>query len=88
MSETGWWVYMLECRDGSLYTGVAKDVAKRLAEHRKGTASKYTRSRVPLALVYREPTRTRSTALKREAQIKRLSRLSKLSLIAGQQKAP
>ena len=88
MSETGWWVYVLECRDGSLYTGVAKDVAKRLAEHQKGAASKYTRSRMPLALVYREPTQTRSTALKREAQIKRLSRPGKLLLIAGQQKAP
>ncbi len=88
MSEPGWWVYLLECCDGSLYTGVAKDIDKRLAEHQKGTASKYTRSRVPLTLVYRESTGTRSAALKREAQIKRLSRPSKLSLIAGQQKAP
>jgi putative endonuclease len=79
---------MLECRDGSLYTGVARDVDKRVAEHQKGTASKYTRSRLPLALVYREPTPTRSAALKREAQIKRLARSGKLSLIAGQQKAP
>lgn len=88
MSGGVWWVYMLECRDGSLYTGVAKDVDKRLGEHRKGTASKYTRSRAPLVLVYRESTPTRSAALKREAQIKRLSRPGKLSLIAGQQKAP
>ena len=88
MSDPGWWVYMLECGDGSLYTGVAKDIDKRLAEHQKGTASKYTRSRVPLRLVYRESTRTRSAALKREARIKRLSRPGKLWLIAGQQEAP
>jgi putative endonuclease len=88
VSEAEWWVYMLECCDGSFYTGVATDVDRRLAEHLKGTASKYTRSRAPLSLVYQEPTRTRSAALKREAQIKRLSRPGKLSLIAAQQKAP
>jgi putative endonuclease len=88
MSEAGWSVYMLECRDGSLYTGVARDVVRRLSEHQRGTASKYTRSRLPLSLVYQEPPQTRSAALKREAQIKRLSRPGKLCLIAGQQKAP
>jgi putative endonuclease len=76
----GWWVYMLECRDGSLYTGIARDLAQRLAAHQGGTASKYTRARTPVSVVYREQTPSRSAALKREAQIKRLSRAAKLAL--------
>ena len=81
VNADGWWVYMLECRDGSLYTGIARDVARRLAAHRDGTASKYTRSRTPVSVVYREHTPSRSAALKREAEIKRLSRARKLALL-------
>ena len=77
----GWWVYVVECRDGSLYTGIARDVAQRLAAHQDGTASKYTRARTPVSVVYREHTPSRSAALKREAEIKRLSRSRKLALV-------
>jgi len=76
-----WTVYLLRCRDGSLYTGITNDLARRLAAHRAGKASAYTRSRRPLRLVYREPARDRSAALRREAAIKRLTREAKLELI-------
>jgi len=74
-------VYLLRCGDGSLYTGITNDLARRLAAHRAGKASAYTRSRRPLRLVYREPARDRSAALRREAAIKRLTREAKLELI-------
>jgi len=74
-------VYLLRCGDGSLYTGITNDLARRLAAHRAGKASAYTRSRRPLRLVYREPARDRSAALRREAAIKRLTRQAKLELI-------
>lgn len=76
-----WVVYLLRCRDGSLYTGITNDLARRLAAHRAGKASAYTRSRRPLRLIYREPARDRSAALRREAAIKRLTRKAKLELI-------
>jgi len=72
---------MLRCADGSLYTGITNDLARRLAAHRAGTASRYTRSRRPVRLVYRERRRDRSAALKREAAIKRLPRAAKLRII-------
>jgi putative endonuclease len=74
-------VYLLRCRDGSLYTGITNDLSRRLAAHRAGRASAYTRSRRPLRLVYREAARDRSAALRREAAIKRLTRKAKLELI-------
>lgn len=74
-------VYLLRCRDGSLYTGITNDLARRLAAHRAGKASAYTRSRRPVRLVYREIVRDRSGALRREAAIKRLRREDKLALI-------
>jgi len=74
-------VYLLRCRDGSLYTGITNNLARRLAAHRAGTASAYTRSRGPVRLVYREPARDRGAALRREAAIKRLTRRAKLELI-------
>ncbi len=79
--KTGWCVYILRCRDGTLYTGVTNDLDRRLRAHEKGTASRYTRSRGPVALVYREASRGRSRALRREARIKRLNRVEKLLLI-------
>ena len=81
--EQEWTVYILRCRDDSLYTGIALDVERRLDEHGRGVASKYTRSRRPVALVYAEPAMSRSGALKREAAVKRLSRDEKLRLIAA-----
>lgn len=78
----GWLVYMLRCRDRSLYTGITNDLDRRLAAHAAGTASKYTRSRLPVKLVYLERQAGRSLALKREAAIKRLDRRRKEQLIA------
>jgi putative endonuclease len=76
-------VYLLRCRDGSLYTGITNDLARRLAKHRAGTASAYTRSRRPLVLAYHEPQPDRGAALRREAAIRRLSRREKLALCAA-----
>jgi len=77
-----WWVYILTCRDGSLYTGATNDLDGRLRAHADGRGARYTRGRAPLRLVYREACAGRSAALKREAAIKRLTRRRKLALIA------
>jgi putative endonuclease len=77
----GWSVYMLRCRDGTLYTGIAVDLAKRLDAHRRGVAAKYTRSRRPVTLTYEERQPDRSSALKREAALRSLGRAGKLALI-------
>ncbi len=80
-----WWVYMLECADGSLYTGITNDLEKRIDEHNYGqAAAKYTRARRPVKLVYHEPQPDRSQASKREIAIKQLSRREKLLLIRSQ----
>jgi putative endonuclease len=76
-----WVVYILRCRDGSLYTGITNDLTKRLAAHRAGTGARYTRARLPVRLVYREVRATRGSALRREAAIKRLPRAVKLALV-------
>lgn len=76
-----YYVYMLECADRSLYTGIAVDVARRFAEHAAGAGAAYTRSRKPKKVVYTEAAADRSAALRREAEIKRLSRSEKLALI-------
>lgn len=76
-----WYVYILRCGDGTLYTGMTDDVERRLAAHRAGKGAKYTRGRGPLELVYSEPQPDRSAALRREYQIKRLPRADKLRLI-------
>ena len=76
-----WFVYLLRCADGTLYTGIAKDLSRRCQQHNAGTASRYTRSRLPVVVVYQEAHASRSMALKREATIKMLSRRQKLSLI-------
>lgn len=77
----GWSVYILRCGDGTLYTGIAADLERRLAEHARGKGSRYTRARRPVELVYRETAADRSQASRREAAIKRLSRAAKLSLV-------
>jgi predicted GIY-YIG superfamily endonuclease len=78
--RAAWTVYVLRCRDGSLYTGMTNDLARRLAAHRAGRGAAYTRSRLPVRLVYVEGRRSRGAALSREAQIKRLPRRAKLVL--------
>lgn len=79
--ESTWYLYMLRCRDGSLYTGITTDVEKRLEAHRSGKGAKYTRGRGPLELVYQEECGDHSAALKREIEIKTLTREGKLNLI-------
>ena len=78
-----WTVYMLRCRDGSLYTGITNDLPKRLTRHHAGTASAYTRARRPVRLVFQERQPDRSAALRREAAVRRLSRVEKLALVRG-----
>jgi putative endonuclease len=74
-------VYLLQCADGSLYCGWTTDVDRRLAAHRAGTASRYTRSRLPVELAAVIPVADRSAALREEARIKRLPRAAKLRLV-------
>lgn len=81
MENKAWYVYLLHCKDDTLYCGMTDDIPKRLAAHNSGKGAKYTRSRSPVALVYQETLETRSEALRREAQIKKLSRQEKLTLI-------
>ena len=73
---------MLRCRDGSLYTGIAKDVARRLAEHARGRASRYTRARLPVTLLWSRRVRTWRRALQEEHRLKTLSRREKEALVA------
>jgi putative endonuclease len=82
MSDS-WFVYMLRCADGSLYTGITKDITRRIDEHNNDgkLASAYTRSRRPVTLVYQETCKDRSVASIREAEIKSLSREEKEILI-------
>lgn len=78
-----WFVYLLRCADGSLYTGITKDIDRRCQQHNAGTASKYTRSRRPVKLVYQEAHTSRSSALKREAAIKAMTKREKEAMIRG-----
>lgn len=82
----GWFVYMLQCADGSLYTGIAKDMARRFKQHNDGTASRYTRSRLPVSPVYHEVQPDQSSALKREAAIKAMNRREKLTMAQKKKK--
>ena len=81
--ESIWYLYILRCKDDTLYTGITTDVEKRLEAHRSGKGAKYTRGRAPLELVYRETCGSHSDALKRELAVKRLTRDQKLQLIDG-----
>ena len=75
-----WYVYILKCGDGTLYTGITDDVPARLQAHREGKGAKYTRGRGPLELVYQEEVENHSAAAKREWQIKQLKKKEKLAL--------
>jgi DNA-3-methyladenine glycosylase I len=81
-AAAGWYVYIVQCADRSLYTGVAKDVAARVATHNKGAGAKYTRSRKPVTVVYTEAAADRGAALRREYAIKQLQSAQKRTLIA------
>lgn len=76
-----WNVYMLRCRDGTLYTGATNNLERRVATHNRGRGAAYTRARLPVTLVWSEPAQDKSTALRREAALKRLSRADKLRLV-------
>jgi putative endonuclease len=78
------WVYLLRCRDGSLYTGWTIDLDRRLARHQAGSASRYTASRRPVEIAIAFPMGSRTEARREEARIKRLDRPAKLALIAGE----
>ena len=80
--ELNWYLYILRCGDGTLYTGITTDVEKRLEVHRSGKGAKYTRGRAPLELVYREECGSHSDALKRESAVKKLTRIQKEAIIA------
>lgn len=79
-SSDTWFVYILRCADGTLYTGITKDLTRRVQQHNDGSASKYTRSRLPVKMEYQETQTGRSAALKRELAIKKLSRRKKEAL--------
>lgn len=76
-----YFLYILKCSDNTLYTGITTDVKRRFSEHMKGTASKYTRAKKPVKIVYTEKQKNRSTASKREAEVKKMTRRQKLLLI-------
>ncbi|HFI0353291.1 TPA: GIY-YIG nuclease family protein [Streptococcus suis] len=78
--------YVLECADGSLYTGYTTDVGKRLATHNRGKGAKYTRARLPVSLLYQEAFASKQEAMSAEAQFKKRSRQSKLDYIAERRK--
>lgn len=79
-SKSNWICYLLQCADHTLYCGITNDLDKRLAAHNAGEGAKYTRGRTPVKLLYRELCADKSTALKRELEIKKLSRIQKLAL--------
>lgn len=83
MSMAEWFVYVVRCRDGTLYTGISRDVDARLAKHNQGKGARYTRGRGPVALVHSEVATTYGAALRREAAIKALPRQAKLELAGG-----
>lgn len=79
--ETIWYLYILRCKDNTLYTGITTNVEKRLQQHRSGKGAKYTRGRAPLELVYQQVCKDHTEALKREAFVKKLTRKDKEALI-------
>lgn len=83
MSEPAqWWVYLLRCADGTLYTGISTDPDRRLSQHNAGTASRYTRARLPVRMLWREAQNGHGDALRREVAIKKLPRSEKEKLIS------
>jgi len=76
-----WYTYILKCADGSLYTGSTTDISRRVCEHNIGKGGNYTRARIPVKLVYKEPQQNRSYAQKRESEIKKSTKKMKLDLI-------
>lgn len=84
MSGT-WHVYVLRCADGTLYTGISNDVARRVDLHNQGRGARYTRGRLPVRLVYQEEAGSRAAATRREAAVKRMPRTAKIQLVTQSQ---
>lgn len=84
---SSWCLYIVKCADGTLYTGITTDLPRRVDRHNRGTASRYTRSRLPVELVHSEPCRSRSSALKKECRMKSLSRGEKEAHIAARRES-
>jgi putative endonuclease len=80
-----WYVYILKCGDGSYYTGCTTDLERRVAQHNAGTGAKYTRSHLPVKLVYSEMCVDRSTALKREVALKKLRHGEKVGMVGAKE---
>lgn len=80
-ARRGWHVYLLRCQDGTLYAGATNDLTARVDRHAAGQGARYTRSRLPVELVFAVRVRNRSAALRREAAVKKLTRAEKLSLV-------
>ena len=78
--KDNWVVYILKCRDGSLYTGITNNINKRIEDHEKGVGAKYTRGRGPFEVIFKENHPDRSSASKKESEIKSLSRKNKIAL--------
>ena len=81
MENENWYVYILLCRDGTLYTGITNDIKKRMLAHEKGKGAKYTKGRGPFKLVYENIFDNQSMAMKEENRIKKLSKVQKLKLV-------
>ena len=81
MGNENWYVYILLCRDGTLYTGITNDIKKRMLAHEKGKGAKYTKGRGPFKLVYENIFNNQSMAMKEENRIKKLSKVQKLKLV-------
>jgi len=79
--EVTWFLYLIRCKDGALYTGITTDVDRRFAEHQSGKGAKYLRGKAPLTLVFQQKIGSRSAALKAEASIKQLSKADKETII-------
>ena len=85
--DEGWYLYILRCQGDTFYTGVTKDLKRRLKMHKNGKASKYTRARRPVAMIYSENCASRTSALVRECKVKALSRKEKEQLISGKKRS-
>lgn len=81
LKQKPWWIYIVECADGSYYTGISPDINKRIQKHNNGTGAKYTNSRKPVELIYFEKHENRSAATKREIELKKLTHQEKNKLV-------
>jgi len=83
MKNADWYVYIVQCRDGRLYTGVSNDVSRRVSMHNRGKGCRFTKFRYPVTLLYEEYCGSQSSAQRREAEIKKLNRAEKLALVSN-----